>query len=185
MKQKTMHLALWTCKFINMSVSGGYWRMVLHINIRYTPTLICPKLSIRFSFLPLQQHITIFQKYLDSDSDKTQVLASLGMNCIILGLQFSNVWVSSTAKFYVRECILPNILFKLQLLVHGYRNITPANSTEKYQTYVFLQPTIQSEQTRYTIKELSNITCSNKTKTVRSEVLTAVLLRSLLGCEAA
>jgi len=63
MKQKkTMHLALWTSKFINVSVSGRYWSMVQHCNIRYTPTLICPILSFLFSFLPLQQHITIFQK---------------------------------------------------------------------------------------------------------------------------
>jgi hypothetical protein len=53
---------------------------------------------------------------------------------------------------------------------------------EKYQTtYVFLQPTIQSEHARYTTKDLSNTTCSNITKTVRFEVLTAVLLRSLVG----
>ena len=72
-----------------------------------------------------------------------------------------------------------------QLLVHGYRNITSAHSMERYQTtYVFLHHTIQSELARYTTKDLSNTTCSNKTKTVSSGVLKAVLLRSLLGCDA-
>jgi len=72
-----------------------------------------------------------------------------------------------------------------QLLIHQYRNITPAHSMEKYQaTYVFLQHTIQSEHARYTIKDPSNTTCSNKTKTLRSGVLKAVLVRGLLGCDA-
>jgi hypothetical protein len=115
MKQKTMHLALWTRKFINVSVSGRNWSMVLHTNIHYTPTILSPILSFLFSFLPLQQYITIFQKYLDSDLDKTQVLTSLDMNCTILGLIAAMLRTSSTAKFCAGVCTSLNILFTFQV----------------------------------------------------------------------
>jgi len=117
--------------------AGRHWSMVLHTNIHYTPTLICHKLSFLLSFLPLQQHITIFQKYLDSDSDKTQVLTSLDMKCTILGL-ISAMLRSQPQPNSMQECALCWILclhfrYRMhftQFIFHRYSNSTPAHSRE-------------------------------------------------------
>jgi hypothetical protein len=56
------------------------------------------------------------------------------------------VYISSTG------CISHNFSFT------DIGTFNPAHSMEKYQKYVFLQPTAQSEHARYTIMDLPNTT---------------------------
>jgi hypothetical protein len=107
------------------------------------------------------------------------------------GTHFNNVKISSTAKFYAEVCTLLNTSFTfqvhdafMQLLVHRYRNITPAHSMEISDKMCFSPAYYPIRPCKVYNKGPLQHYLLKQNKNCRSEVLTTALLRSLLGCDA-